>query len=762
MEVISIFYRIENLIIQDKNFAFTAFSYIMVGLVFTNLSLFSSPILGIFASLTYFLINGIFLGNAFSKDIKNLYVKFMFGSFILIMLLGTIAWLTVVVTNMDVIKTTIVLVAVTTLCSFLNIRDKRKSERSCNKHASIVSPSAEENVYHKRGIKLLASRLLQLAYLLLVALSFYLLSLSWAPEVRTVWDFMHPAFMPVLFAATFMLMVIIISVEKVSHKLALISLHSILVNSFFLFLFPASGDVGGQQTVLGNARLLYENIVSQGFMVSAESPFIIPHMFMEGFSTVFTVIFARMFAVDIFWAHLLFMPVMWGIFVPLAAFMVAHVLGLSEKLSVLASILLLLFPQTVVWGSISVPNSLGYITAFWALYFSLKHLSSAKEGFPFSALAFCAISFMAHFLAGAISFIFLAFALSFRRYEKEKAHSFWVAKGDLAVSFLFFMSLLPVSVLYVRLFTRMQPYFGLFKLNGLSLQEIIPLSIFGEFINFDTGPALVYGAGKIVGFFAIIYFLNRSPRNKNGKNFRVCTAFMSACFLMLLIDYRVLRLLLVNPPFDEERLWMFQGFLTLPFVALAIHKCTAFLSRGLPKTLRTTNSPLRTVSSIKRKLTTVAAYVLLLTTLSGLITSAVYYGYPHYGPLQTTSYEIEAAKYIHETTEGRYIVICDLWFIYAGEIFYGVCNPYAFYFSHWDAQGTRLFLDMKRNPSTETMVQAAEYNNATTTYFVIEEPRLGEKSYSHIIQQAQQNGLKTYKTFRHQGKEKLRIFYFKK
>jgi hypothetical protein len=765
MDVTSTSCRIQTLIVQDKNFVFTIFSCTMVLLIFLNLSLISSPIIGTFTSLVYILINGIFLGSAFFKDTENLYVKFMLGTLTLTMLLATIAWVGVVAVNIDVIRTTIVLVTVTILCSLLNTHYKRKSARSRNEHDSTVPSSSEENVSHKHNIKLVPSRLLQLIYLFMVALSFYLLSLSRTSEVHTVWNFMHPAFLPVFFATTFVLITIVLSSEKASHKLALISLHSILMNSLFVIIFPASGDLGGQQTVLGNARLAYDNI-SQGFLVSAESPFIIPHMFMEGFQIPLTVVFARMFAVDILWTHVLFVPVIWGIFAPLAAFMIPQVLGLSEKVSTLSSMLLLLFPLTVVWGSISVPNSFGYITAFWSFYFILKYLSSAKEGFPFFASAFCLISFLVHFLAGTLSFIFLIFALSLRRYEKEKSHSLGSARTFLAMSFLFSTSLLPLSLPFVRLFTRMHPYFSMYKLNGVSLEEVIQLTIFGEFINFSIGAALVYGVGKIVGLFAIIYFLTKSLRNRNGKAFHLCTVFISACFLMLLLDYRILRLLLVNPPFDEERLWLFQNFLTLPFVAVIIYRFATFLRGGWSKKLHTSNSPLHTALSKKRRFTTIIVYVLLLTTISGFTTSAVYYGYPHYGPLQTTSYEMEAAKYIHENTEGRYIVICDLWFIYAGEILYGVYNPHAFYFSHWDPQGTKLFMDMKGNPSIDTMVTAidTEYNNATTVYFVIEKPRLGEEQYNRIKSKATQNNLDILplpkRVSHYQDEEKLTIFYY--
>jgi len=70
---------------------------------------------------------------------------------------------------------------------------------------------------------------------------------------------------------------------------------------------------------------------------------------------------------------------------------------------------------------------------------------------------------------------------------------------------------------------------------------------------------------------------------------------------------------------------------------------------------------------------------------------------------------------------------------------------------------------MKNNPSNETLIEAMKTNNATVAYFIIEKPRLGTETYNHIIQQAQQNNISTYKIFYYpEGEEKLRIFYYQK
>jgi len=153
---------------------------------------------------------------------------------------------------------------------------------------------------------------------------------------------------------------------------------------------------------------------------------------------------------------------------------------------------------------------------------------------------------------------------------------------------------------------------------------------------------------------------------------------------------------------------------------------------------------------------------MVLTTVSGWVTASVYYAYPHWGPLQTTSYEIEAVKFIEQNTTERYIVICDQWIIFAGQMFVGINNPRAYYFPSTDPEGIAIFVKMKNDPENQTMIEALKINNATTAYFIIEKPRLGTQIYNGIIQQAQQNNLQTYKTFYYKGEEKLRIFCYKK
>ena len=166
-------------------------------------------------------------------------------------------------------------------------------------------------------------RIVELLYSFMAVLSFYLLYVSRSGEVHTVWEVMHPAFIPVFFVTTALLLVIIFSSERVEHKLLLTVVHSILSHTFFVIIFPA-GYFGAQQTSLGKTRLVYDNVVFGGIPLRPENILVQIYNWFRGinFQAALSVILTRMFGIDIFRGHLFFVPLMWGTFVPVAAFLV--------------------------------------------------------------------------------------------------------------------------------------------------------------------------------------------------------------------------------------------------------------------------------------------------------------------------------------------------------------------------------------------------------------------------------------------------------
>jgi len=609
-------------------------------------------------------------------------------------------------------------------------------------------------------------RLARLLYLSILGLLFCTLYLSRADEIYTVWEAMHPMFLPLFISATMLLLIIIFTTEKIEYKLLFIILHSIISHSFFVIIFPA-GKVGVQQTILGQSRLVFDNVVYHGLGWGRGSISLQIYASLRGqnLQAAISTIFSRMLGIDIYWTHLLLVPILWGIFVPFIAFMISRTLGLSENISALSAVVVSLFPTSIVWGYASIPNALGYLFFFCFMYFLLKYLQSnnSKE-LLFLVLVFLVICTFSHFLTGTVALSLLILAYSIRLYLKEKERSPFSAVSTLSISFIFCASILPLALAYRRLFyPTATTFFSLDRFREAPLTEMILPFLLGSYFDLISRnaifTALIFGIAPFFGLIGMICILGLRSRKTSRKITYRLALFLFLGFLLVVGDDRVLKFFMVRVPFVEmDRLWVFRDLILTCFAALFIHKVIIFAERILSK-LSFFKFP---HSRITKNSRSILIHSLAFILLSGWITMSVYYAYPRYGPLHTTTYEIEAVKYIDQHTQERYIVIADQWIIFAGQMFVGINNPNAFYFSHADPCGMNFLIQIRSNPSNETLAEAMKTNNATVAYFVIEEPRLGTDKYNEIIEKSQQNGLSVCWAFSNKDGEKLRIFCYVK
>ncbi len=618
-------------------------------------------------------------------------------------------------------------------------------------------------------------RVSELLYIFLIALSFYLLIASRTGEARTVWQVLHPAFIPTLFVTTSLLLAILFSSEKTTNKMMFVIIHSILLHSFFPIVFPA-GDLSGQQTVLGRTRRVFDNTVLHGLSgwpTRTLQIFIVEMFDGINLQAALSTIFARMLSIDIFYVHLFLVPVLWGTFVPVAAFLTTKFIGGNDKASILSSLLVSAFPYTVYFGAITVPNSLGFIFFFYALCFTLKYLSSNNSRTSYFMLAFSLFSFLSHYLAGIMSFSLLLLALAFKSYKSKENASSVTARASLAITFLLCASLLPLSFIYLRLFSpAIRTVFTLDKFYELPPEEIGGLFLIGELTyGFDPKTILLVTIGSTFALLYTVYLLYKSKKNSVAK-FRICLLFLFSAFLIVLIDYRILKLFMDRLPLNEERLWVFRDFIAVPFVALAIYGMVS----SLKAILEAYSSPKISIANLKvlSKINFFRVLALLSTLnvvipviLGGWITLSLNAAYPQWAPLQFTWYELEAVKYIEESTTEKYVVIGDIWTIYAGEMIVGIRNPDAYYFGENDPRGYNLSTQMQEDPSLQIMIEAMNQTGTDTTiaYFIVTEPRLdvdparAREKFNSTISKARQNGLPVYATF---GNRKLYIFRHEK
>jgi len=620
----------------------------------------------------------------------------------------------------------------------------------------------------------------EILYLFLVALSFYLLFSSRTGEAHTVWEVLHPGFIPTLFVATSLLLVILLTSEKVAYKLFFIIVHSILVHSFFSIVFPV-GDLSGQQIVLGRTRLIYDNAVLHGWppwpVETIESRIYLVFRG-ENFLGALSVAFARMFSIDLLWIHLFLVPVLWGVFTPIAAYLTTSTLTHNDKVSVLAGLILSAFPYATYFGAISVHNSLGYIFFFYSLSFMLRSLNSNDFQTKALMVVFSFVAFLAHYLTGIMAFSLLLLTLAFRSYRGNNSSSL-ATRVSIVSSFLISVSLLPLSLIYLRFF-RSDTYtsFTLDKLYKLPFQEIVGQFLFGELIyGSDIKTILLIIIGPTLAFFWMIRLLHGLKKGRRRKS-RTRISFLFAASLVMLTDYGILKLFMSGLPLNEERLWVFRDFLAAPFVALVIYEIVlgvkSFLSTRSPafsiailKAIKIWPKalPKGLVLRVEGLLFTgllFASGVLIPVFIAGWMTASLSVAYPQVAPLQTTWYELEAVNFIEKTTRKKYVVIGDQWTIFAGEMIVGVNNPRAFYFIEFNKTGYDLFVKMKENPSSAWMLSAMNYTDTTVAYFIVTEPRLGATEFNSTISKALQNGLQFYGPPEGFGNGKLYVFYYEK
>ena len=120
--------KVEELIVRDEKFLFASVSCLMILIISFN-SIFSfSVALGIIASLIFFLINILFLGDTlFREEIP--FLQFMLGGLMLLLFLGITGWAILIIYKLDIIGSAVTLCILAGLSSTMNRIKTRRAKR---------------------------------------------------------------------------------------------------------------------------------------------------------------------------------------------------------------------------------------------------------------------------------------------------------------------------------------------------------------------------------------------------------------------------------------------------------------------------------------------------------------------------------------------------------------------------------------------------------------------------------------------------------
>ncbi len=119
----SLFPKLTRLIVQDTRLCFTIFSLFCVLIILLNLSTSSTPVIGIPATILYFLINATFIGHGVFQDERAL-IRFLMGNLLLIVVLALAGLVVMIIYNLDTNRIVLVLSIVSLFASALSRRKK--------------------------------------------------------------------------------------------------------------------------------------------------------------------------------------------------------------------------------------------------------------------------------------------------------------------------------------------------------------------------------------------------------------------------------------------------------------------------------------------------------------------------------------------------------------------------------------------------------------------------------------------------------------
>jgi len=394
----------------------------------------------------------------------------------------------------------------------------------------------------------------------------------------------------------------------------------------------------------------------------------------------------RMFSVDLYWAQVFFIPVLWAIFMPSFSYKTAELMTKKKTtlFPLVSAAVLGLSAALVYWGAISVPNSLGFILLFFSTLSLLYWLSNGQKRFWLLALVGAVGTFLAHPQPGIFAFVFLLIGTVIRL-RLHKALKFALCA---ALSLSYFAWQIVIE-----------------KYTYLPAM-ILDVNNFQLFLNQIISPVLPFAA------IGLIYSL-RSQR-VNGK----IVAALFIFYVTIILESYLSIYGIKGSRLDPGRLPVMADIFLVPFVALGIVVSLYSIKKGLSSLGKNVGS-----KTMPRALA-----VLLICLLVGVQSSlALHLAYPQQEivEVQPAWYEINAVYYIDSTAPGRYIALSEPSFAELAGAFLGVdymhgSNPRGMFgIPEWDFWSVEDWVQMTVNPSVNVMEHALVKAHAQVAYFVV-------------------------------------------
>jgi hypothetical protein len=676
-------------------FVLLVFSAVLVA----NSIIVNSPLIGMVASLGFLSLISVVIGEVLYSS-ENLFFKCLFGLATFLLLLAISGFGLMFIGMFTEFLSLVVLVVIGVLFGAIALRRKRSQFQGIRESSSLG----------KRGKKSknLNSYLLILTFLFYVVVAFRFLLLARTSEGgASVWLEISPLFVPT-FAVMSLILALILFFTPVndSLKLVLLLVYAFLVHSLFLIVWYPS-RYGDPLQHLGEARYTARTgtIYAYGWLTSN---FLIVPLVMGRAQYSLVIFFERMFSIDIYWTHAFIVPLLWSIFVPSLAYKIAELLTTKRTrvFPLLTALTTGLFSSLILWGTISVPNSLGFIFFFLSAVLLLRWMKSGGRWNWFMSLLAVSVTLLTHLQPGLFALILFFWGNIVQRSSRIV----------LRIASLFLISILYPAALYISGASFATP--GLFILEN--------------FLSFQSEITTILLAFGLVGLMLKV-------RGKYVNLKIALTVF--AFYVTILFEYYLTNFGMTNLPYGPQRILVMGDFFLVPFVGLGLLAITDMLRKGVEKGGKKFSidfSSKRIRLNLNSRL---IALALISLFVSAQATSILYQAYPRKEAVyyQPSAYMIEAVRYIDADAPSRYVVLCDFTFARVAIGFLGIDYGWAggvrgvFGMPEWTYPTMAMYADMIKKPSVEIMQAAMSLFNASVSYFVV---WVGQFGFDEIVQMA--------------------------
>ena len=658
---------------SSKNLAKTLLLLSLWLCILFNALFVRSAIIGIPFSLAFFFVASCAVGNVFfSREKKFFRITLGLATFlVLTALFGSVL---IVLASFAEIWC-LVMVGVTALVF------SALSHRMRDVHAQVENSQSET----KDKIRSLGLYFAVGAFVVFVLIGFYALATARTGEGgASVWLTIPYYFLPSFLAASVLLVSIVFFTSgNLGLKLSLVFVYSFLVRSlFWIVWYP--GRYGDPWAHLGEARFIDRTGMPYAYSWLVEK-FLVVDLVGKKAQYALVVLLTRMLRVDIYWVHVLLVPFLWSFLVPLSSYKLAEMLAKrrSEKFPLVAALAASLVPSLVAWGTVSVPNSVGFIFFLFAVFLMLYWMRIGGRRLWFLSLLTIVATSIAHFQPGIFAFMIFFLVSVFRRVSR-------------AMKVLFYMLVFAIypAALYV-----LGAHFsleGLVKLENLiSLQsEILTVILFLGLLGWVSSV--------------------KGPHVDQKR-----TSLVFVFYVTVVLEYCLSMYGMLEVPFGPHRVLLIADLLLLPFVALGVI--------GLVDALAKVFQRARTRGG-GRFSPRAAGFMLMCVVLSVQATLALYQAYPREEllPFQPSVYEMEAIYYINSTASAPYVVLCDT---QVASLAIGLLGmDYGYAGGTWGIFGVpefsyptiMMYGEMKASPSLHVMERAVSFVERTEiAYFVV-------------------------------------------